>query len=372
MTAATSATGRFFAAGRSQVVDEHDRVLWETLEGLTQGGKRFRPALLTRLYPALGGQDHAVAEAVADAIELLHTAFVIHDDVIDGDQVRRGRPNLGGTFDARARALGAGAARARHYGEAAGILAGDLALAGAVRTVALCGAPAHVVVRLLDLLEDILHRSAAGELADVRVSLTAQASLEDTLDIAEWKTAAYSFQLPLQAAALLADAADEVVAALGTVGRCLGVAFQLQDDLNGVFGTSEQTGKDPLGDLREGKCTALVSIARTTPQWPELARHVGDPAITPDDARRARELLVACGARRAVEQLIRDLRAAAVAEVDTLPSPARATLQAMIEALVPDVTVRPALVTTSVTAASSPASPAAAAPPSSARVRGAA
>lgn len=332
----------FFARGRAQVVDEHDRVLWETLHGLTAGGKRFRPALLLHLHDALGGTDHRVASAVADAVELLHTAFVIHDDVIDGDEVRRGRPNVGGVFAARAGADGVAPERVRRYGEAAAILAGDLALAGAVREIALCGARPTVVARLLDLLEDVLHRSAAGELADVRVSLCADASLADALDIAEWKTAAYSFELPLQAAAVLAGAPEQVIAALGAVGRCLGVAFQLQDDLDGVFATAQQTGKDPLCDLREGKCTALVTIARSTDRWEELARFVGDPHLTPEGASSARELLEACGARRAVEMLVRDLRDAALAAAQTLPEAPRETLVAMAQVLVPRATARAA------------------------------
>lgn len=325
----------FFVRGRAQVVDEHDRVLWETLHGLTDGGKKFRPALLLHLHRALGGSDHHVASGVADAIELLHTAFVIHDDVIDGDEVRRGRPNVGGVFAVRASADGVAPERARRYGEAAGILAGDLALAGAVREIALCGARPEVVARLLDLLEDVLHRSAAGELADVRVSLCADASLADALDIAEWKTAAYSFELPLQAAAILADAPEEVVAALGAVGRCLGVAFQLQDDLDGVFASAQQTGKDPLCDLREGKCTALVTIARSTDRWEELARYVGDPDLTPEGARSARELLEACGARRAVEMLVRDLRDATLAATAALPDAPRESLEEMVRLLLP-------------------------------------
>ncbi|MCK0113091.1 polyprenyl synthetase family protein [Ornithinimicrobium sp. F0845] len=344
MTTTTAPTGppdtglgleRFLMDGQDRVVDEHDQVLWQALRAQTEGGKRFRPALLIRLHDALGGYDHRAAAAVADAIELLHTAFVIHDDVIDADEVRRGRPNVGGIFSARARAAGAGSDRARRYGETAGILAGDLALAGAVRTVALCGARPDVVVRLLDLLEEVLHRSAAGELADVRASLTADASLADTLDIAEWKTAAYSFELPLQAAAVLADAPDEVVAALGAVGRSMGVAFQLQDDLDGTFGRARQTGKDPLGDLREGKGTALVTIARSTRSWAELSRYVGDSALTAEGAERARELLVACGARRAVEALVQDLRDAALTAAAGLPVPARAALQEMVALTLP-------------------------------------
>lgn len=347
---------RFFTAGRAQVVDAHDHALWESLHQLTVSGKRFRPDLLLQVYTVLGGGDLATAAKVADAVELLHTAFVIHDDVIDGDEVRRGRPNVGGTFAARARGAGVPRARARLYGDAAGILAGDLALAGAVREVALCGARPEVVAHLLDLLEDVLHRSAAGELADVRISLTADACLSEVLHVAEWKTAAYSFELPLRAAGLLAEASEEVVTALGAVGRHLGTAFQLCDDLNGVFGSAQETGKDPLGDLREGKCTALIAIARSHAQWPELSRFVGNPDLTPQGAQRARELLVACGARHAVETLVHDLREAAVAEACALPEAARAVLVAMIDTLVP----------------STVAVPAPTAAPSGARMRGAA
>lgn len=325
-----SAHQRFFATGHAQVVDEHDRVLWQELQQQTEGGKRFRPALLTGLYAALGGADHEVAARVGDAVELLHTAFVIHDDVIDGDSVRRGRPNIAGTFTDRATATGAAAGRARRYGEAAGILAGDLALAGAVREIALCGARPAVVARLLDLLEEVLHRSAAGELADVRVSLSADASMAEALDIAEWKTAAYSFQLPMQAAAILTGADDEVVHAFTQAGRALGIAFQLRDDLDGVFAPVEQTGKDPLCDLREGKCTALIVAARSTPLWEQLKTLVGDPDLSSQGAQRARDLLELSGARRAVETRVSELCDAALASTTALPAKAAATLFEMI------------------------------------------
>ncbi|WP_134772284.1 polyprenyl synthetase family protein [Ornithinimicrobium flavum] len=324
---------RFFSAGAAQVLDDHDRALWAALQQATAHGKRFRPALLTGVHAALGGEDHARAERVGDAVELLHTAFVIHDDVIDGDQVRRGRPNVSGTFAARAVADGADPARAGRYGEAAGILAGDLALAGAVREIATCGARPDVTVALLDLLEEVLHRSAAGELADVRLSLTGAAPMAEVLDVAEWKTAAYSFELPLRAGALLAGASDSTVATLGAVGRCMGVGFQLQDDLDGVFAPSARTGKDPLGDLREGKCTALVAVARTTAWWPELSRYVGDPHLTPEGAARAREILLACGALHVVSDLVRDLREAALAGVADLPAPVQDFLRPMVTLL---------------------------------------
>lgn len=326
---------RFFAAGRAQTLDEHDAALWESLREQTRGGKRFRPALVTQTYAALGGQNHHLAATVGDAVELLHTAFVLHDDVIDRDQVRRGRPNVMGTFVARARTASVTTDQARHYGETAGILAGDLALAGAVREIALCGAAPAVTARLLDLLEEVLHRSAAGELGDVRLSLTADSSMVETLAVAEWKTAAYSFQLPLQAAGILAGTETHVIAALSRVGRSVGTAFQLRDDLAGTFGTAGETGKDPLGDLREGKHTALIAAARPTGFWPELGSLIGDPDLTPEDATRARDLLETCGARAEVESRIRDLCRDARVTLADLPTPVADVLGTLIEQLVP-------------------------------------
>lgn len=319
-------THRFLETGLRRALDDHDRALWSEIDRATEGGKRFRPRLLLGAHTAFGGQQARPAQRVAEALELLHTAFVLHDDVIDGDRVRRGRPNVIGTFTGRAVADGAAPARAERYGEAAGILAGDLVLTAAVREIALCGASPATTVRLLDLLEDVLHRSAAGELADVRVSVTPGAGLAESLAIAEWKTAAYSFQLPLQAGAVLAGAAGPDVVRIGEVGRLLGIAFQLHDDLDGVFADAATTGKDPLSDLREGKDTALVAIARSTPWWPRIAPHLGRPDLDEATAARLRHDLVACGARDAVETLAADLRDGARQAAAGLPAPVHAFL----------------------------------------------
>jgi geranylgeranyl diphosphate synthase type II len=278
--------------------------LWAGLAAATENGKRLRPALLEAAHHAWGGTDSRAAAVVGAAVELLHTAFVIHDDVIDGDTRRRGRLNVSGSHAEDARSRGAEPARASEYGAAAGILAGDLALSAALRAVATCPAPARTVRRLLDLFDDALHTTAAGELADVRLSLgTDRVSVEDTLTMAEQKTGAYSFALPLQAGAVLADAPESAVAAAGRVGRLLGTAFQLVDDLHGVFGDPVRTGKSVLSDLRSGKQTSLIVHARSTERWPEIAPYVGDPALTEGDGAHVRALLEACGSHTYVRVL---------------------------------------------------------------------
>jgi geranylgeranyl diphosphate synthase, type II len=291
-------------ARQGQSLDPGYRRLWAELSAATEDGKRLRPALFEIGYRAWGGTDAGASSVIAAAIELLHTAFVVHDDVIDGDDRRRGRLNVSGSHAALARAHGADDARAHEFGTAAGILAGDLALTAALRAVATCPAPTTTVHRLLDLFDDTLHATAAGELADVWLSLDSGAvSVEETLTMAERKTAIYSFALPLQAAAVLADAPQDTVVAAGAVGRLLGTSFQLVDDLLGVFGDPAETGKSALSDLRAGKQTSLIVHARTTAAWPEMARHVGNPSLTEADGARVRALLDASGSHDFVRGL---------------------------------------------------------------------
>ncbi|MGO2311472.1 polyprenyl synthetase family protein [Brachybacterium tyrofermentans] len=306
---------RLLRGGAPSSTADH-RDLWDAFARAADGGKRFRPALLAATHGALGGVREEAAIQVAAALELLHTAFVVQDDVIDGDPTRRGVPSLPGSFAQEVRRHGASAAGARRYGDAAGILAGDLGLLAAFRAIARCEAPAPVVDRLLDLVESTVHASAVGELADVRLQLNLRpglepdqaeqsAALRDALAVAEFKTAVYSFQFPLHAGALLADADDPTLAALDEIGGLLGIGFQLFDDLLGLFGEERRTGKSTLGDLREGKRTALIAHATTTAQWPQLQPLLGRPDLEAEDARRARTLLTDSGSRAWTEELAR-------------------------------------------------------------------
>lgn len=317
---------------RAAATDPEHARLWAGLVAAAEGGKRFRPALLMSAHDTLGGSCPEVAVEVAAAVELLHTAFVIHDDVIDGDDVRRGRPNVSGTFSAAALAAGASPQAARGLGTTAGILAGDLALAAAIRAVATCGAPRPVTHRLLDLFDGALHATAAGELADVRLSLgLAEVPLSESLAMEELKTGAYSFALPLQAGALLADADDHVVGRLGEAGRLLGIAFQLVDDLVGVFGDPALTGKSVTNDLLTGKQTPLLVHARSTSEWPSIEGYVGRE-LTGGELHEVRALLTSSGSRGFVEQLAEGHLAVARGIVGELGLP---------EDLLPSVTTRP-------------------------------
>lgn len=315
---AECALADFFARGAQHADTAEHRDLWAALTEVADGGKGLRPALFQSVYRALGGTQEQVAAQVGAALELLHTALVIHDDVIDGDTVRRGRPNVSGTFAAQARARGHDPHRAAHYGESAAILAGDLAMAGAVRTLATCGAAQPVVAQMLDLLDRTLHLSAAGELADVRLSMDSAADISAAITMEHHKTAVYSFELPLLLAVVLADAGAQY-GVLSEFARLVGVAYQLRDDLDGMFGAEQAIGKSVLSDLREGKCTPLIAHARTTVYWPQIRPHLGVENIDVHTAAEVRVLLERSGSRAYVQDLAADLAHRARRTVAHLP-----------------------------------------------------
>ena len=316
---------RFFAESRLRASDygDHYVALWHALEEAATGGKRVRPTLVLTAFTGFGGEDHDVVVQVAVSFELLHTAFLIHDDVIDRDLARRGVANIAGRFTDRAIALGADADQAGVWATAAGILAGDLALSEAHRVLARISVDDDRRLRLLDLLDRAIYVSAAGELADVTNMLAQHPlSIDEVISTLEQKTAVYSFEAPLQAGAVLAGAPPQAVEALGRFGRLIGVAFQLTDDLLGVFGDPVKTGKSASADLREGKETTLIAYARSTPGWDLISPLMGKADLTDAEAQQVRVHLEMCGARPAVERLAQDYQRRAIAVLDESAIPA--------------------------------------------------
>lgn len=330
---------RFFAAARLRASDygEHYVALWDSLALASNGGKRVRPALVMAAYTGFGGRDQALVAPVAVSFELLHTAFLIHDDVIDHDLARRGVANIAGRFNDRALANGAATEQAGVWAAAAAILAGDLALSEAHRALAKLPVDAPTRLRLLDLLDRAVFVSAAGELADVTNSSARHPlTMAEVLTTLENKTAVYSFEAPLQAGAVLAGAGADAIRILGRYGRLVGVAFQLTDDLLGVFGDPLKTGKSVTADLREGKQTALIAHAGSTASWSLVAPYLGKVDLNDDEAERAREHLRACGAKEAAEGLAYDHSRLAVEVLDPaiIPAELRASLLELADAAV--------------------------------------
>lgn len=301
----------------AEVYGEQFAALWRSAAAHALGGKLIRPRLLLDVHHALASAhgvetDSRAAIEVAAEVELLHYAFLLHDDVIDGDLVRRRRPNLIGS-------LAESAGRVRedselHWARSSAILMGDLLLATSVLGFARARVSTSARLRLLDLIEHTIVETVAGEHIDVGLGDgVIEPDLRTILEMSTYKTATYSFSLPLRAAAILAGATVELEDDLSAIGRHLGLAFQLQDDLLCVFGDQASHGKDAFSDLREGKETAIIAYARMTTAWAHIQAHFGSAVLTERDAIRIREHLRECGAERFVQSLVADELAAASA-----------------------------------------------------------
>lgn len=303
--------------------------LWSAIARSATGGKLLRPALVLGVHEQLAGEQPEAAAHVAVAFELLHTAFLLHDDVIDRDLVRRGNRNVLGERIDEGIAAGITVANAERWAQASAILGGDLLIHDAQSIIARLSVAEGMRGELLDLLDEAVFASAAGELADVALSAgAASPDLATVVAMTTWKTAPYSFAAPLRAGAVLAGASQLTGQLLARFGGLVGLAFQLRDDVLGMFGDEAVTGKSAVGDAREGKMTALMAYARSTPRWPEIRELVGAEGASEQTTVRLRALLADCGALDYVEQLIASTISASQAVLDEgeLPASLRAEL----------------------------------------------
>ncbi|MBL3688309.1 polyprenyl synthetase family protein [Leucobacter zeae] len=312
-------------AHRAAAQGTHVLELWRLAVQCLRGGKMLRPRLLMGAFDAIAGardglalRRHAALDLAA-ALEVLHFSFLLHDDLIDEDLLRRGSPNLIGHLasgrgprtafaDADPRET-----RRLHWARSSALLVGDLMLTIAHQVFARVHLPEHARIRVLDLLDTAVSETVAGEYSDVGLADGALASdVELVLEMTRMKTATYTFELPLRIAAVLADAPPRLGMLLGDAGRHLGIAFQLQDDLLSAFGRPEAHGKDEFSDFREGKETALIAHARTTAAWPTIEELLGRPEFTAENGRTIQRLLESSGSRACIESMVRDRISAAL------------------------------------------------------------
>lgn len=299
------------------------------------GGKRLRPTFAYWGWRAVRSEsdDDTVLITAAASLELLHACALVHDDVMDASATRRGRPAAHGAFAQLHRAQG-WSGDPDVFGTAAAILLGDLLLSWADAMFA--GAvPATGPAR--SVYDEMRQLVMAGQYLDVLVQARGDFSADEALRVIEFKTSKYTVEGPLHLGAAIAGAPPEVFAALTAYGLPLGEAFQLRDDVLGVFGDPSVTGKPAGDDLREGKHTLLTALAMQAADAAQaelLRRGLGDRDLDGDQVAALRDVIVGTGALERVEQQIaRCAEQARAALASPVVSPAtRAALDALIDA----------------------------------------
>jgi geranylgeranyl diphosphate synthase, type I len=289
-----------------------------TLAAYLDGGKALRPRFCYWGHAIAGENSSPLLRQACAALELLHTFALIHDDLMDDSDTRRGRPALHREIAGQHRRDN-WAGDPDRYGHAMALLAGDLAFSVASRLAAALPAPAVTIwSRMVDEL-------VLGQFLDLAGSARQDRSRDVACATTVLKSGQYTATSPLRLGAALGGV-PELPAELVRYGDLAGEAFQLRDDLLGVFGDPRRTGKPVGDDLMSGKPTQVLALAADMlpPYGQALLALAGTPALTPSDAAELTSELIRCGARDCVEQKIRRNVDLACALVDRAAVPSRA------------------------------------------------
>jgi len=283
--------------------------LVETLERLVKsGGKRLRPSLVWFGHTACHGKHDDSAMLLATACEFLHTYLLVHDDIMDHADTRRGQTTAHIEYrDVHKERRWHGDSAV--YGESVGILVGDLAWAWASELASRAVAPLDperadfLAVQFFGMTEEVIF----GQHQEMRVAARRAGTAEDLARVLRLKSGCYSVQRPLQLGAYLAGADDDLIHTLGVYGSALGEAFQLVDDLLGLFGDPSEIGKPVGGDFVEGKFTFIIHHAlanATSAQRTTILERLGDAGLAPETVTATCSLIEELGGRAAVEEMI--------------------------------------------------------------------
>ncbi|MFC4071430.1 polyprenyl synthetase family protein [Actinoplanes subglobosus] len=269
------------------------------------GGKRLRPMFCYWGWRSAGGEDGPGIMTAAAALEIFHAFALIHDDIMDGSDRRRGEPSMHALFaDLHTRSAWRG--DPDRYGRNTALLCGDLCAAWADQMFHGCGLSDEQITRGYAVFGAMRTEVIAGQYLDL-VSGVGDGSAASALTVIRLKAARYTVTRPLQIGAALAGADDKLLETYAAFGDPLGDAFQLRDDVLGVFGDPAVTGKSIVDDLREGKRTVMMALAREAADYHQAARIrelLGCPDLDEGGAAELRRIIVDTGAREGVERMI--------------------------------------------------------------------
>ncbi|MCK4303899.1 MAG: polyprenyl synthetase family protein [Candidatus Eisenbacteria sp.] len=283
---------------------------------LTANGKKIRAGLVKMGYDACHHESSprsTVANGVlraAGSVEILHNAFLIHDDIVDHSDLRRSAPTVHRRYADKARSRFNTELEALAYGQAVALNFGDKGQALAQELLLSSGFPEGVLLRAVTLLSEVTIDTVAGQLLDVADVKLCELTEAQVLRIHEYKTAHYTVMLPLLLGGVLAGVHESVLEGIRSYAIPIGIAFQIQDDILGLYGDSDVLGKPVDSDVKEGKKTLLFVHAYEAGSAQErsvLERVHGNSDLAPGDLERVREIVRSTGALSRSEELARKL-----------------------------------------------------------------
>jgi geranylgeranyl diphosphate synthase type I len=309
---------------------------------LLEGGKRLRPLFAYAGFIATGNTPDAAALRAMSSLELLQACALIHDDLMDGSDTRRGKPAMHRHFE-NLHNQASMAGLSEQFGEAAAVLLGDLALVWSDHMLHTSGISHPSLISALKVHDEMRIELMAGQYLDVREAGEKNPSVERSLRIARYKSGKYTIERPLHLGCVIAEPEaaknSELLSILSAFGLPLGEAFQLRDDLLGIFGDPQETGKPAGDDLREGKRTVLMAMTferANEGAAAQLQKSLGNQDLSVEDVENLRAIITESGAVADVEKLIERLaeESHAAANSDLISSTARPFLLGLADSAV--------------------------------------
>jgi geranylgeranyl diphosphate synthase type I len=291
-------------------------VAGDVLMPFVDGGKCLRSTFMYLGWLCGADPDDAALRASA-GLELLHAFALLQDDVMDDSALRRGRPAAHLQFGQWHSDRGLSGSSSR-FGNSLAILLSDLCLVWAEQMMRESGVSQAGLTRAWPHYDAMRVELAVGQFADVANDAGAQPSLDAVLDVARRKSGNYTVRRPLEIGAAMADRAD-LIDVLGGYGSAVGEAFQLRDDILGVFGSPAETGKPAGGDLAERKATSVIVTAHRMADdnaRRQMAELIDAETLGESDIERWRTLIVNTGAADWIEDMIAERVSAALAHLD--------------------------------------------------------
>ncbi|MGV9408808.1 polyprenyl synthetase family protein [Nocardia sp. NPDC003693] len=277
----------------------------EVLAQYAVGGKCLRSGFMYLGWLCAAAPDAAAVRAAA-SLELLHAFALLQDDVMDDAVLRRGSDAAHVRLNAR---FGGRAGAVPGFGTSAATLLGDMCLVWSEQMLRESGVGAEALARLWPRYDAMRIELAVGQFADLANDVRERPSLDTVVDIARAKSGNYTVRRPLELGAALAGASETMLTCLGHYGTLIGEAFQLRDDLLGIFGADSVTGKPQDSDLGQHKATSVVVAAldmSASSARHELADLVDRPELDAAAIERCRTLIAASGAPDRIEDMIAD------------------------------------------------------------------
>lgn len=305
---------RFFENKKNQIKEKESLVdileMTEYLEKFVLNyGKRIRPILFYYGYLVCGGEKKKEILEAAISVELIHSYLLIHDDIIDRDDFRHKDLSMHKRYEKKF-SQDPGIKTPKHYGMSLAIIAGDLASSFGYEILTNSDFPVDLKFKAIKKMNQIIADTILGVTMDVLLCIKKSFNMKDIIEMHIYKTAKYTMEGPLHLGAILAGANEKCLESLSKFSIPLGIAFQVQDDIIGIFGDEKTIGKPVGSDIREGKKTLLTVKAfenADKEQKKFLSSLLGKNEINVDEINRVREIIISTGSLEFSQKKATDL-----------------------------------------------------------------